>query len=287
MSFLLFKECKDGGSLRVSVHATTPPAQRPRSVENVVDGCLTADGMRVCPFGYIQLCRTIDRMQRRKVRAAGRIEELVRCNRLTYMLTLTAGSFFTTREAALDAWSGYVAHKKYGRWFTKRGGYVAIAEPHKSGHFHLHVACCRLPSNYLVLLKETWTRFLETLGCVRPETESGRWRVHIAAPPKGASSESLGRYLAKYLGKGLWVATKDRLFRASTNLLRATRRIYRIEASMDVVATVLGLMNVVEHAGRVIAWTGRITREQWQLHDFGPGHAEWSHAAPPPPLCGC
>lgn len=136
------------------------------------------------------------------------IEDTVRASSLTHLLTLSAGKQLANRTHALDAWSGYLDDSRYGRWFNAVLGqsYVAVAEPYKDGRgWHIHVAIPGyLRPPHLQRLKVTWTAYLYSRWRIaRPDTPKRLWRVQVEPPKPYHSPKSLGRYMAKYLGKDL------------------------------------------------------------------------------------
>ena len=203
------------------------------------------------------------------------VADLVRASRLDHLLTLTAGKSFASRQAALDAWSGYLHDKRYGVWFNDVIGhkYVAVAEPFKDGHgWHVHVALSGyLVPAHLMRLKLTWTGYLyERLGIARPDTPKRLWRVNIEAPGKYRSPRALGRYLGKYLTKDLTTSSLgERRYRAGQGLTRPT-----------VTRTVLELTE--EQARALFIDCGR-------YHDVFTAdgrHIGWSGEVPPPGRSG-
>jgi len=167
-----------------------------------------------------------DRRAKSGRRAARNVADIVRASSLDHLLTLSAGKHFRSHLEALDAWSSYLDDSRYGRWFREviGGKYVAVAESYSDGDgWHIHAALAGyLRPPHLMRLKITWTAFLHhRIGIGRPDTEKRLWRVHIAAPGRGRSPRNLGKYLGKYIAKGLVdLPLGTRRYRCGLGLLR-------------------------------------------------------------------
>jgi len=199
-------------------------------------------------------------------RTARNASDIIRASKLDHLLTPTAGKAFQSHTEALDAWSGYLDDARYGRWFRQviNHAYLAVAEPYSdAGGWHLHIALAGyLRPPHLMRLKVTWTGYLyERLGIARPDTEKRLWRVHIAPPGKHRSPRALGRYMAKYLTKGLDCLTSGtRRYRCGLGLLRPLRaRSYHL--LNDTQARLLLMdcrryFEIVTADGRHLGWCG-------------------------------
>jgi len=193
------------------------------------------------------------------------VRDITRSTGLRYLLTLTAGKELKSRVEALDAFSGYLHHPSYGRWFAELLGhaYVNVAEPFGDGDgWHIHSAIPgRLPKPSLIRLKVTWTEYLrESLSISPPSTQSGLWRVEVRPPPAKSSARSLGRYLAKYVGKHFGDAyCGERRYRAGTGCKRPIRNGLLVSCSdADMWRCLAELGHVLEVSGsdgRLLGWT--------------------------------
>jgi len=198
-------------------------------------------------------------------RSQSQVRDITRSSGLRYLLTVTAGKEFTTRSNALDAFSGYLHDAKHGRWFARLldHSYMLVAEPFQDGNgWHIHAAIPgRLPRAALVRLKVTWTRYLsERLEVPPPPTSSGLWRVEIKPPPPKSSARSLGRYLAKYVGKHFGDAySGERRYRAGSGCKRPSKSKTLVTATNeDMWASLAVLGHVVEILtpdGRLLGWS--------------------------------
>lgn len=201
-----------------------------------------------------------------RVRSARSVSDLVRASCLDHLLTLSAGKRLKSRRAAFDAWSGYLADHRYGRWFNGviGGRYVAVTEPYADGDgWHIHAAISgRLHPAHLQRLKVTWTAYLyHRLGIARPDTPKRLWRVHIAAPDgRRRSPRALGSYLGKYISKSFdeWVPG-ERRYRSGQGLsrpqlVRSTARLDEGQA-LDLVKSLGGYVHdIITADGRHVGW---------------------------------
>jgi len=198
-------------------------------------------------------------------RSQSHVRDITRSSSLHYLLTLTAGKELTSRVEALDAYSGYLHDKKYGRWFADLldHAYVNVAEPfHDGDGWHIHSAIPgRLPKPALMRLKVSWTAYLhERVGIPKPPTQSGLWRIEIKPPPARATARSLGRYLAKYVGKHFGDAyCGERRYRAGSGCKRpyhSSTLVTRSNADMWRSLAILGhVLEVNGSDGRLLGWT--------------------------------
>lgn len=169
-----------------------------------------------------------DKLKWSRQRSARSVADLVRASQLDHLLTMTAGCWLGSRQDALDAFSGYLNDKRYGRWFKDviDGKYVVVAEPFKTGDgWHIHAAISgRLRPVHLERLKVTWTGYLyQRLHIPRPDTPKRLWRVRIDAPGKYRSPKALGAYLGKYITKDFSQTTLgERRYRCGQGLTRPT-----------------------------------------------------------------
>lgn len=208
-----------------------------------------------------------DRLRLSRRRSARSIQDLVRASRLDHLLTLSGGKHFATREAALDAFSGYLHDARWGRWFNEiiGNGYLVIAEPFEDEiGWHLHAAIRgALRKPHLNKLKVTWTAYLyQRLGIARPNTPQRLWRVHIAGPGKNRSPKALGRYLAKYITKSFNASDSlgERRYRCGQGLTRptVTRTVLTLsETEARLLFIECGrYFEILTADGRHIGWTG-------------------------------
>lgn len=220
----------------------------------------------ICPFGsLLAIVRTIDNRERSRRRAQNNIRDLVGCNGLDHLLTLTVGKNALTRSQALEMWAGYLHSKRYGRWFADylrgRGGYVTVPESFADDNgYHLHTAIAgRLAPSLLAHLKTSWTAYLhQSHNITPPATSGGLWRINIAAPRGKADALRLGAYLGKYLGKD--VGGGGRSYRAATGMRRPEQTAEVLEvtpAEMEELLDRLGYKREVRTGlGRVLGWSG-------------------------------
>lgn len=157
-----------------------------------------------CPFDPRRLCRKAESARRSARRVRARLDEIARCNSLDHLITLTAGSHFTSRSHAMSAFSAFLADRRHGRWLRALvGGYIVVAEPFTlpAGGWHVHVAIAgRLSAAALHRLRTSWTAFLLAVYGI-PAPMIGRfWRVHVSAPRSWHSPATLAAYLGKHLG---------------------------------------------------------------------------------------
>jgi len=206
-----------------------------------------------------------DKLRASVRRSQSQVRDITRASGLRYLLTVTAGKQFSTRSEALDAFSGYLHDPKYGRWFAQLldHAYVVVAEPFRDGGgWHLHAAIPGfIPHSCLVMFKVTWTEYLtDRLGIPAPSTSGGLWRVEVKPPPPRSSSRSLGRYLAKYVGKHFADAySGERRYRAGSGCKRPTRSktlVLATNADMWLSLVELGHVEMIFGPGdRLLGWS--------------------------------
>lgn len=214
-----------------------------------------------------------ERLRLSRKRSARAVRDIVRASRLDHLLTVSGGKHFKTREAALDAYSGYLHDSRYGRWFNEviGGGYVVIAEPFEDEDgWHIHAAIRgSLRKPHLMRLKVTWTAYLYHRLCIpRPNTAQRLWRVHIAGPGKNRSPRALGLYLAKYITKSFAGsdALGERRYRCGQGLSRpsVSRLLVRL-TDAEAVALFSDCSRYFEvrtSDGRHIGWSGEASRSE-------------------------
>jgi hypothetical protein len=128
----------------------------------------------------------------------------MRANNLSCIVTFTAAGKFPERRDALDAVASFLRKKRVRQLVfgtDAAAPYVYVAEPHKSGGWHVHAAIRErfIPYRDVIGL---WSRHLASLGYGAvthrftvgdPDAARGRRKTHTA--------KQAAFYIAKYLSK--------------------------------------------------------------------------------------
>jgi len=128
--------------------------------------------------------------------AAKRFKRLARYNDFRYMTTLTLPAGDRSRKAVQSLWQGFLKRDGLRYFHARKGGWLAVLEPHAAGGWHLHV----LHRNRLnaATTRAVWTRYLLRNGYSLPAGTSYA-RTHERY---FGSARKAALYAAKYMTKG-------------------------------------------------------------------------------------
>lgn len=140
-------------------------------------------------------------LERNDRRATQRTRRYIRANNLACLLTFTAQGKFATRAEALAAVSSFMRSRRARRLIfgTASAPYLLVAEPHKSGGWHVHAAVPLrfIPFREVITL---WSAHLERRG-----HGAGTHRFTVGDPDRGGTrtftAKQSAAYCAKYLAK--------------------------------------------------------------------------------------
>lgn len=163
------------------------------SVIKLPEGCRPMRPEGRCPG--LALCDQMMKQAQNARRASTKARRLARANGFRYMTTLTfPRSVDPDRQTRVGLFQKWIAEST-GRCLFGKDGYLMFPEPHKSGHFHLHI----LHSNRLKagIVRGFWTAFLLRRGHTLPGS-SRSVRTH---QKDWGSARKAAAYAVKYVSK--------------------------------------------------------------------------------------
>lgn len=136
-----------------------------------------------------------------------------------HMLTLTKRGKFASLDETWDAWNRFARLMR--RFYGEKFKYVVVPELHSDCEtFHLHAAI--KGSYWAGIVRKLWYRALGGTGRERGSDTPGNIDLSAFRSRRGHVA-SLGRYMSKYLGKGLaFCGSGRRAFAASAGLTPAS-----------------------------------------------------------------